>query len=245
MSQHHAFTLTSDAASNEIVAALRKYDVVHLPSYLSSETVLGARDEWERLVHCEEDWVASLDYSRGRAIHIIREELSGEQFPIVSELFESDSLREVAYAYLGDHVFNRDIYIVEDVVGSEHRAQELHYDRMPHLKFFFYLSDVSADQGPLEVVPSSGNIAMRREQTNRQRGITPSEDDVRLSQEAFISRIVSIEGVAGTLIIFHSDILHRAGVVRSGQRLAIRNRCLFPDDAMRAQNGHNGERVKV
>jgi len=49
--------------------------------------------------------------------------------------------------------------------------------------------------------------------------------------------IFSIEGPAGTLIIFSTDVFHRAGIVSEGQRHVMRGHCRTAEQEAFGQGG--------
>ncbi len=94
---------------------------------------------------------------------------------------------------------------------------------MRHLKFFFYLTDVDFEHGPFQVVPGSHHYCAGLQADNRARRIVPTDADVRALPPSYADEITSITGPRGTLIVFDSDLAHRAGVPTGGSRLAARS----------------------
>ena len=115
---------------------------------------------------------------------------------------------------------NEEIFIVKDVVGSKHIANDLHYDVTPTLKFFVYLSETTEENGAFRCVPGSHK---RTKIYRKDKNISFDERYVtrELDTQDFPMEI-PIEGKAGTLIIFHTDVWHKAGIVSKGDRRVMR-----------------------
>jgi hypothetical protein len=128
----------------------------------------------------------------------------------------------VADGYLGrPNLLNFEIFVTHDLpTGTP--INQLHFDRLPTLKFFIYLKDCTAHSGAFECVPGSHVVASKIAATYLRRGIKMKDlPNFELPNNLGDPR--PIEGVAGTLIIFTTDIFHRGGLVSEGQeRMVIR-----------------------
>lgn len=87
-------------------------------------------------------------------------------------------------------------------------SHSIHYDRIPHLKFFLYLIEVTIQSGPLLCVPRSHDFAPKAQAANRRNGTIPAEADTRVIPVQYQDRGVRVVGPAGTLLAFTSDIIH-------------------------------------
>jgi ectoine hydroxylase-related dioxygenase (phytanoyl-CoA dioxygenase family) len=90
-------------------------------------------------------------------------------------------------------------------------------DKIRTLKFFIYLTDTTEENGAMGAVPGSqvANCAHRLE-------CLKSDPDYRAVTNVMSdAKTVPVEGPAGTLFIFDSDITHSAGHVRPGKERRI------------------------
>ena len=132
-------------------------------------------------------------------------------------------MKNICNLYLGEKsLLNHEIFLVHDVPNSVHVAQDLHHDKIPTLKFFIYLTDTTTENGSFYCVPGSHIITKSTQDTNRQRSITPEMESTRDIPKDMIANQIPVEGKAGTLIIFDTDVFHRAGKVSSGERFVMR-----------------------
>jgi hypothetical protein len=106
--------------------------------------------------------------------------------------------------------------------GMWHRDEFL-----PSLKCILYLTDVTADNGPLQLISHSHrwgkHYARDHERYGfgfRQNRLGKSVDDLVKNEP---ERRVSVTGEAGTLAIFDVSAIHRGSPLRSGERIALTN----------------------
>ena len=101
----------------------------------------------------------------------------------------------------------------------------LHFDKLRALKFFLYLTDTTADNGAFSCIPRSHLAAQKRVCRHLGQG-RALKDLKNRDLPSFSGKDVPVEGKAGSLIVFDSDVLHRAGDVKPGLiRRVIRTHC--------------------
>lgn len=211
-----------------VVQRLEADGVVLVADYLNGEGIARATREAYELFERTPPWAHHEEYSVGQSVRMERDTIDGTEFPVISSAFARPELESVVSTFFGqDYIFSRTIYAILDVVGSTTHVQRLHYDKMRHLKSFIYLTDVGIDNGPFHCLPGTHLMAREAQRENREKHIVPSDADVRQLPEGLTAdaarRTTPVLGKAGTLILFDSDILHHAGVVVAGERLAMRS----------------------
>lgn len=222
--QDHAIQRVGIHAVQEILDALERDGVVLVPGYLDADAVAAATRECHELFYKTPSWADHEEYSLGQSVRMERADMDATIFPTLSTAFARPELEAVVSGFFGEnHIFSRTIYAILDVVGSSTRVQELHYDKMRHLKSFVYLTDVGLANGPFHCVPGSHLLTRDIQRGNRARHIVPSDDDARVLPAELDDQRVAVLGDAGTLILFDSDIAHHAGKVTEGERLATRS----------------------
>ena len=117
------------------------------------------------------------------------------------------------------------IFQTLDTTNSTHIAQAPHFDRIPTLKFMLYANDLTAESGAFCL--SSGSHIWTKEKfkgsTRRpSHGTKGFLEDSRTIPEPILSRLSSIEGEAGTIIIFDTDCIHHQGIVKYGEARLVR-----------------------
>ncbi|MFJ6200055.1 phytanoyl-CoA dioxygenase family protein [Micromonospora sp. NPDC092111] len=207
-----------------ILNVLEKDGVVLVPGYLDAEAVAAAARECHELFERTPAWAHHEEYSLGQSVRMERADLDPSAFPVLSDAFGRPELEAVTRGFFGaGYIFSRTVYAILDVVGSSTKVQQLHYDKMRHLKSFVYLSDVGPANGPFHCVPGSHLLTRELQRANRERNVVPSDDDARVLPAELHDQRVAVLGDAGTLILFDSDIVHHAGIVTEGHRLAARS----------------------
>lgn len=207
----------------DAIEALRTDGVFRVSSYLDAGTLLALRGEFERAFQGEQPGVRFIDYSLGRGAVCQPAKLDVASYPAVRGVFLAETFHRIAAAHLhAPFELNRDVFMVEDVVGSRHCANDLHYDVLHTLKFFVYLNDVSVENGAFACVPGSHRETVL---LRKQHGNAVTLDNRRITRELPVAKFAApepVEGNAGTLIVFDTDVWHRAGTVSSGHRLVMR-----------------------
>lgn len=207
-----------------IIERLERDGVVLVPGYLDATTIAEATRECHELFDRTPPWAHHEEYSVGQSVRMERCDMDQAAVPAISSALARPELEAVVSAFLGEgYIFSRTVYAILDVVGSTTRVQQLHYDKMRHLKSFIYLTDVAATNGPFHCVPGSHLLTREAERENRSQHIVPTDQDARELPPELADRAVPVLGKAGTLILFDSDILHHAGILTEGERLAVRS----------------------
>ena len=164
----------------------------------------------------------SLDLDVGTGVSIVFGETKHDSLHCTQEFFQQDWMQDVSIAFWENEIkINQDIYVMHELPGTVHVAQDLHFDVLKTLKFFLYLNDVSETNGAFSCVPKSHKESEKIRQiygdeiSYKNRHLTRQLDH---NEE----QIIPIEGKAGDLIIFNTDVWHRAGKVREGERKVMR-----------------------
>ena len=108
----------------------------------------------------------------------------------------------------------------------------LHFDKIWTFKSMLYLTDVTKDSGALSVIPGThkeGKILRHQAWTSAAYDYANVEEVKNKIFEHFSELdydekdVVPLEGAAGTVIFFHTDLFHRGGILLDGeQRKLIR-----------------------
>ncbi len=225
------FTLPAGTDPHRLAATISTFGIAHIPGHLSPAVAQTVAAQSRALLDATAPWVTQLEYSVGRSVRADSVGLAEvTEFAALSGVFTDPYLKSAADAFMAPttYLFHHDLYVAYDVEGSHHFAHALHYDRVPHLKFFIYLTNVTAETGPLLCVPDSHHFAAEAQADNRRAGIVPTEEQTRIIPAEYQDRGMQILGTAGTLIAFTSDLVHSATHILAGERLVVRNRCIEP-----------------
>lgn len=213
------YELTPTAGALDVVARLRQWGATYLPGFLSEAQVTALRTEFHRFFEYQADWVKRIHYyspdGDSRAVSVNRVMLDDTLFPITAKIFGSDFMQAVCNEYLSTpNEFNNAIYLTHDLPDDK-AVTIFHFDRIYALKFYFYLAKTTIKNGAFEFCPGSqkqGTTARRR---FLQAGYAVKDIPI-WDYATDIAPPVPVEGIAGTLIIFDTDTIHRGGIVSPG-----------------------------
>jgi hypothetical protein len=145
--------------------------------------------------------------------------LFGEDFKRIADVFYGKE----------KYALHHEVFITNEFKPTGYaRNGDLHFDRLHTLKFFYYLTDVEEDCGPLSVVPGTHTICsnLRLQQSQKNYNNIKNRAMNVESLKKYLKEVEPIVGKAGTLIIFDTDVLHCGGHVAEGkERLILRSHC--------------------
>jgi ectoine hydroxylase-related dioxygenase (phytanoyl-CoA dioxygenase family) len=191
-------------------------------SFLDQETLKTLQSEFHQILDIKnEGYLVSRSYDKGAAALVELSQVPTEM--IISKVFKKSFYQELLHEYWPqqDLVSNHKIFVVKDVPGTKHIAQDLHFDVARTLKFFIYLTDTNEKNAAFKCVPGSHKWVMENRRKKYKDKI--SYENRHLSRvPEFNDRAVSMNGKAGDLIIFDTDTLHCAGQCSEGERWVMR-----------------------
>ena len=144
--------------------------------------------------------------------------------------------------------FFNSIYSTHDYKfdGSIGRNGYLHFDRNVSLKYFLYLNDVTGENGAFFIQPNSHKLGKELREKAWGRFIPTPNDNLlkkvllKLFGKHFSdiknrieldypeiydsNKLIPVEGKAGTLIVFDSDVFHQGGKInkKGAERIVLR-----------------------
>lgn len=207
---------------NLLLDTLQNEGIAIIPDYLESNDLNHLNQEFESIFTLDHDFIKPFDYSEGRGANVLLEKVDEAILPHTKKIFSQNWMQELANSYLqGATDLNKDVYVVNDVVGSKHVANDLHFDVLQTFKYFIYLTDTTAENGAFTCAPGTQK---RAQQLREKYGADISYENRHLTRDLPVKpeEVIPIEGKAGTLIIFDTDVFHKAGQVQKGERRVMR-----------------------
>ncbi len=202
---------------------LNDHGVCVIDEYLEADHLEEIQKEFGQFLDSEYEGVEHTDYSLGECARIYKNKFPVSKFTVTNEVFYGDFFRDIASRFYSEKFnLNSEIFAVKDVVGSNHIANDLHYDVIRTLKFFIYLKDTTASNGAFECVPNSHK---KTEEYRLKYGSKISFENREITRDLDLDEFekpIPVEGSAGSLIIFNTDVWHRAGKVTVGERWVMR-----------------------
>lgn len=165
-------------------------------------------------------------------------------------VFSKSWMKELFYSYNNGVTkgYFDSIYSTHDFKfdGSTGRNGYLHFDRNASLKYFLYLNDVTKENGAFFIQPNSRKLG-KKLRHKAWGNLIPKPNDsffkkiiIKLFGKPFKdiknrieldhpelydeSKLIPVEGKAGTLIVFDSDLFHQGGKInkKGAERIVIR-----------------------
>lgn len=215
----------------ELASVIEGNGYVVLPKVVKREYVESLK-EWSydikyRTIGNDEktSYVDKVDFSNPGCVTANAIEADLLQNKEVMSLINDPVLLAIISCYLGVepvliHLCMWWSFVNQKQEASSEAAQLYHYDldHMKWLKVFFYLSDVTAEQGPHTYIPASHKIGQKNYKI-LQRGyarVTDAEMKDMQSEEP-----CSLLGEAGTVIIGDTKCFHKGTPVVAGSRLVL------------------------
>lgn len=205
--------------SSEITVELNEKGVVKVENFFNHEVLCPEFQQY--LIEPESEYALVRDYDSGSAKLLIKDKLPSDSR--TKQFFSQSLFSELLELYWPDQNLgcNHRIFVVKDVPGTKHIAQDLHFDVARTLKFFLYLTDTDEKNAAFKCVPGSHKWVMDNRRKKYKDKI--SYDNRHLSRvPEFNDQAISMNGKAGDLIIFDTDTLHCAGQCSDGERWVMR-----------------------
>jgi ectoine hydroxylase-related dioxygenase (phytanoyl-CoA dioxygenase family) len=220
-----------DQSANQLAKLVRAFGVVRLPGFCSGSELEPLNEEFEFL-NSEKVPVGSgvekIPMSAGFGAKLMLPKVP-DTLGEIRRFYSENWMQEVSSAFFSGKppLLNKEVYAMREVPHTEHVAQDLHFDVKPSLKFLLYLTDTTQENGAFSCVPGSTSYSTftrlnAKKISYKNRHATrdhPFSEDM----------VVPVEGAAGTLIVFTSELWHRAGKVQSGERRALRGHNHYPN----------------
>lgn len=207
---------------SSLIGKLKEQGVLVCRAFISPGQIEKLNAEFDEFLEKTQPYIQHVEYSNGKAVRVKTADLEKERYPETLQVYTSKLMQDITNEYFGKTVkSNTGVYLVNDVVGTRHHANDLHFDVQRSLKFFIYLTDTSAKNGAFYCVPGSHKFTG---QIRKKYGADISYENRELSRDLPVKDedAVPLEGEAGTLIIFDTDVFHKAGTVSEGERRVMR-----------------------
>ncbi|WP_030951671.1 phytanoyl-CoA dioxygenase family protein [Streptomyces sp. NRRL S-481] len=235
--------------AEDALERLREYGIFYCPSWLEEPVLESVRQEFELAFSevrntdpaqlTDEGKVPVSRYGRTRTGAQLRFDNDAEfvnRLPISRAIFSQDWMADLAGSYLGiPCTLNRHIILTDDFDPDQEIIPH-HFDEMNALKFYVCLDDIDRENGPFQAIPGTTeptsrlrvNEWLRHEKFDdvRQRVFEQHNEEVIHAlygqfKATLRSRELTFQVPAGSLLVFDTDTVHRAGLLSPGRRRRI------------------------
>ena len=207
---------------DKILPELREKGVFVIPSFIEGALLDDLNNEFNYLLNePEAEWIK--DHPNLSTAKFLEKEKIIDKYQCTKRFFSGAGMQDLIDAYFENRNIqaNTKIWVIKDTEKITHIAQDLHFDISRTLKYFLYLNDVTEENGAFRCIPGSHNSITK--------GIRIKFRDEINYNNRHLSRVkeqegksMCVEGKAGTLIIFDTNVLHQAGFCSKGHRKIMR-----------------------
>lgn len=218
---------TSTPESTELCKEIQRRGYAIVPNYYSSEKCAQLRSEVDRVIEKNQSsgylWVDAY-----KADHrVFGAEVDSA---LVNEFYRDTYLHQIAETYFGGRIFNSNTLAgrIEAKSGNIGSGQGWHRDgNFFQFKALVYLSDVSLENGPFQMIEKSHQRLRVIKDTSSMQVLT---EETRFTNEQvdklvskYPSRLKSFTAQEGTLIFADVSAIHRGMPIKKGNRYALFN----------------------
>jgi len=211
-----SFQLGTHSSPEAVMNLLTSHGVVVIPGYLSGEQLNGVRSECAKLADDQSAGIVERKYHPGRSQLVHRAAWNASNYPAIENTIDAPFMRDIASRYFRrGAAFNYQFFLTRETKSGA-PITGLHYDRLVTLKFFIYLLDTTTENGAFECVPGTHESVAATRAHYVKRGVRLLDlPNFELPSE--IGAPIPIEGAAGTMLIFTTDVIHQGGIVTEGR----------------------------
>jgi hypothetical protein len=213
---------SSELTTELATRLINEYGVAVFNNFVKHDQLIGLNDEFDKAFVLPQAGIQKIDLEVGRGVIFSKALVNSEKNPVTLKTFSSTLMNDIAFQYWKQPFeLNKQIYFMNEIVGTTHVAMEMHFDVLPTFKFFIYLTETTKENGAFACVPGSQKIAydIRKGMGNK---ISHEQREVTRKIPFGEEEVFYVEGEAGTLIIFTTEVFHRAGKVSKGERRIMR-----------------------
>jgi hypothetical protein len=209
-------SVSNGAHPDEVLKKLNSTGVAIVPNYLSAARLEAVQRECELIASEQTRGTTERNYHCGRSILVDRRKWDSLACPAIEETLSASFLEHIATGYFQQPIaFNYQFFVTRETTSGV-PITGLHYDRLVTLKFFIYLLDTSKENGAIEMIPGTHKSVSAAREFYVKRGVRLI-DLPNFDLQSLVGTPIPMEGAAGTMVIFTTDVVHQGGVVSEGK----------------------------
>lgn len=226
-----------EASKDAILEVCREHGVCVIDSFLDDEVVSALRKDFERFYthpqyevtkHGVDDHTQTLNVDFG--------DLPAPDFPALTDLVSTSLFEETVRSYYeeDDVLYPSNIWLARSR-GTPHSPSgepsegppyAYHIDQRNKFKFFFYLTEVGEGDGATQFIPEYHKEYKRHRREWLEKNDRPETEFDNLIWHYHVAQTaeekeVPVHAPAGSLLIFDTDVPHRAGPLEEGHEREI------------------------
>ena len=211
-------SLTQNNNSKHIINEINDKGFFLLESVLDESKLKMISSEFEFVIQNRENEFKDNNSNSIQVRYFNKYNLFDEKLLSTFAVFNDHYIKRIVSNLLNSNfVYNSQIFFQETNETNDPLAGEIHFDKLHQLKVWIFVNDVDEFNGPIELYLKS-HLVNKEKRKNCYREL--KEIDNCYKGEDF--ETVKIKGKAGSILIFDSDLYHRATKVVKNNRKIIR-----------------------
>ena len=187
--------------------------------FLEKNYVDQLNQEFEKVIKNKENSLNDKNANTIQVRYFDKLNLFDENLTNTLSVFNNDQFRKIIHKlYRTRFFYNNQIFFQQTNLTNKPAAGEVHFDILHQYKIWIFLNDVDESNGPIEIFPKS-HIE------NKITRLKNYKDAKRFDNRANrIDKLIGkkIKANSGSILIFDSDLFHRATSVKRGSRKMIK-----------------------
>lgn len=217
---------------DNMVRVLKSDGIFVINNYLSGKALNDIHDTVLNLCALE----GGNNYSFGK--DYVGPALNGfKHGSIIRETFDAEWMKDLYSSFInetkkGKNKFGCRVHATHDYIATTNLARNgwLHFDRYWCLKFLLYLKDTDVNSGAFSCCVGSVQQGeeLRKAEWKLGKRYAKIRNRISIDFKHLLNdyNIEPVNGSAGTLIVFDTDVFHMGGIVQEGhERLIVRLHC--------------------
>ena len=208
-----------------IIQNIEKEGFYLFNDFLEKDYMDQLNSEFEKVIRNKKNTLNDKNANTIQVRYFNKLNLFDENLMNTFSIFNNEQFRKIIHKlYRTKFYYNNQIFFQQTNLTNEPTAGEVHFDILHQYKIWIFLNDVDENNGPIEIFPKS-HIE------NKITRIKSYKDAKRFDNRANrIDKLIGkkIKANSGSILIFDSDVFHRATSVRKGSRKIIRAHSMVP-----------------
>ena len=207
--------------ANSIIDKLTTYGVCYIENFFSNNDIFNLNKESADIFS---DNSIVPDHLKNDVLHsknLDTNNFNFDNFPTLNKIRSNELFKLISKIYFKkNYTFAKKIFLVnswgkskKNYLDDKKLTYVPHTDETHFLKFFIYLTDVSSAEGPLTIAPGTHVKFKKIRHEWIKKNFNPlTRDKTNYDHE---HEMIPLIGKKGSLIIFDTDCLHKAGDIQN------------------------------
>ncbi len=207
---------------NKVITELNNNGFFFAPSIFNSDTMKVINDEFDKLISDKSYENSTGNFKNVTQLRLKQIKLLDEKLLYFYSFFSNKFLKKIISTYFRtNHKYNHQIFFQKTSLTNKPPANEIHFDKLHQIKIWIFVNSVDENNGPIELF-----LGTHKKNKEKRLNFYKKQDlDLELDNRDHYKHTKGrkITGPEGSVLIFDSDLFHRASPVNEGKRLIARS----------------------